>query len=169
MPEIGFGAEGNVGGSTTFKGASFIARRAISLTQLQWRVASTIGANYIIAIYQAPGGGSGVADLIATVTRTGETSGAVINTAATTPAVELEEGIYYVLWGSSSGVLSLTCYATIAITLLNVAGSVVAPGHPTGFTTALAVSSGAPATFDPTVGGDAVASSGTLAPTHRFA
>jgi hypothetical protein len=169
MPEIGFGAVSNVGASTTFVGASFIARRAIRTTELLWRISSAVGANYIIAIYQAPGGGSGVATLLATVSETGKTSGATTVALPLLPSPPtIEEGLYYVLWGASAGTLLLTCYAPLSIPMLN--GAEVNGGvHPTGFTTAIAVSGGAPATFNPAAStGDAIPSSNTVALEHRF-
>jgi hypothetical protein len=80
--------------------------------------------------------------------------------------VTLEEGLYYVLWGSSSGTLSLTGYTVNTVDMLN-GVDVAAPQHATSFTTALPVSSGAPTTFDPSVGGDATASAGHTIQ-HRF-
>jgi hypothetical protein len=163
MPEIGFGAPGAHSTGTTYVGASFIARRAINLTQLQWQISSAVAADYIIALYQAPGGGSGIASRIATVTIVGQSTGA---TSATQPvdgggSIVLVEGLYYVLFARSAGVLSLSCYAGTNAEILNGLGTVSAGMHPTSFTTAL--SGAAPATFDPTVGGDAVAAgSGTL-------
>lgn len=138
------------------------------MTKLQYRISNAIGANYVIGIYQATGGGSGVANQIAQVTRTGVTISSSTQTESV--SIALEQGVYYLLVGvSNAGSLTLEAYGVIAATLLNVAGTVGGTEHPTAFTTAIAASGGAPATFDPTVAGQAVADSvSTHAIVHRL-
>jgi len=168
LPEQGIAADATHNVGTTFEGASFIARRPINVTKLQYRITAAVGANFVIGIYQAPGGGSGVANRISTVTRVGVTAGASIQTE--TVFTQLEAGIYYVLIGvANAGALAVDMYGAIAVTLMNVAGDVGATEHPTTFTTAIAASGGAPATFDPTTGGQAVADAGSAhALVHRL-
>lgn len=168
IPEQGIATDASHNVGTNFEGASFIASRAINVTKLQYRVAAAVGANFVIGIYQAPGGGSGVASLIGQTTRVGLTSGAATQT--DTVSIQLEAGIYYVLFGrANAGALSLNTYGAIGVTIMNVAGDVGATLHPTTFTTAIAASGGAPATFDPTTGGQAVADSGSAhALVHRL-
>jgi len=168
IPEQGIAADAGHNVGTNFEGASFIARRAINVTKLQYRITAAVGANFVIGVYQAPGGGSGVANLIGQTTRVAVTASSSIQT--DTVFIQLEAGIYYVLFGvANAGALALDAYGVMAVTLMNVAGDVGATLHPVTFTTAIPASGGAPATFDPTTGGQAVADAGNAhALVHRL-
>jgi hypothetical protein len=156
IPEQGIATQAARLVGLTFDGASFIARRPISVTEIQYFISVAIGVDYKIAIYQAPGGKSGVADLIAQVTVTGLTISGTARTDAC--AAVLEEGLYYVLFGrTNGGTLQIDVYTPISVPTLNAAGSVSSTNHPTMFTTAITASASTPTTFDPTVAGSAVA------------
>lgn len=168
FPEQGLSAPTTLTLGTTFEGASFIARRALNINSLQYRIVNAVAGSFFIGIYQAPGGGSGVANLVAQVSRTTITGSNVTETISA--AVALEAGLYYVLVGrSNAGVVQLQAYTVNSVGILNGVGLVSTGVHPTTFTTVIAASGGLPSTFNPAVGGDAVANdAGNHAIVHRL-
>lgn len=168
VPEWGFGTQIVRARTTTFSGASYIARRPLSLDEIGYMIDAALGADYIIAIYQAPGGGSGIANLVGKVTKAGVTDGAPtvhFDNFDSQPCV-LEEGLFYCLLGSVNGTqLDTMMYTNVSVALLNGPGT-LSTQHPTTFTTTLPASSGAPPTFNPVEtgsGGDATANPGNHA------
>ena len=156
IPEQGIATQAARVVGLTFDGASFIARRPINVTEIQYFISVAIGVDYKIAIYQAPGGKSGVANLIAQVAVTGLTLSGAARTDVC--AAVLEEGLYYLLFGrTNGGTLQIDVYTPISVPTLNAAGTVSSTNHPTMFTTAITASASTPTTFDPTVAGSAVA------------
>jgi hypothetical protein len=172
IPESSTFATANGTGVTTFKGASFIARRAVTADRITV-FGTLVGVNGIIAIYQAPGGGSGVANRIATVTMVGLTNSGGLTQSTDVP-VALEEGLYYIIWGeSNAGAMSLLCYSPITQNILDgdTVDEVGTGNHYTNFRTTLLVSGGAPATLDPVKGGTGMlpnTGSGNVALIHRL-
>jgi hypothetical protein len=133
----------------TLVGASYVMRRRAIMNRLILRVAMQVGApTGRFLIYQATGGGSGVAALIASVT--GLAIGAPGNFVAlfTQGLVTFEAGLIYILYGHDNGLGSFTLrtYKVHALDLLT--ANVDTDTHPTSFTTAI-LSTTAPATFDP--------------------
>ena len=171
IPEWGIGVQVARAPGTVFEGASFVARRPISATAVDYEIAISLGANYIIAFYQAPGGGSGVANLIGTITKTGITAGGptVFSDPLDAPPLVIEEGIFYVLFGSGNGTsLQFMAFTNVLVGIFEDPGLGPTNGHSTTFVTTRPVSSGAPATFDPTNSGDFPGDSGNHALIHRL-
>lgn len=162
IPEIRTGADSARTAQTLFEGGSYIIRRRVTFNRIHVRITSRTGAPTLrFLLFQAPGGGSGVANRVATVTAFAVPAGGT-NTVLTPTegSVTLSGGLVYVLWGRDSAAASfgMQVYALQNMNLLT--NNVPSGLHPLSWTTALA-STSLPATFDPraTVG-QAIPSSG---------
>lgn len=158
--------EGRVAGNstrvaqTTFEGCSYILRRRVTFNRILMRVTARAGApTGRFLIYQGATGGAGIASLIATV------AAFVIPAGGTnfevTPAegtVTAEAGLIYMLWGRDSAADSFTMRTYVVQALDLLTANVDAAYHPTTFQTVIAANT-TPATFNPTEGGDANATS----------
>jgi hypothetical protein len=172
LPEGREGAESTRVAQVNFDGASQIVRRPASLSRLVFHLtAVTLPATIRVLLFQAPTGGSGIANRIASMTFPLVAAGAqTLQVVFTEGTVTFEEGLVSTLFGRSAGAGSVTMrtYVTQNYDLLS--SVVSANTHPTSFTTAI-LSSSLPATFDPLPvagGGQAIPTLLNVAPVLRM-
>lgn len=159
--------------SDTLVGGTFYVRRRVTFNRILLRTTNQVGSPTMsFGIYQATGGGSGVAARIATVTAFPVSIGPPPTTLVITPSegtVTIEEGLFFVLYGRDSvgGSITLRTYTTEPVQLMTAA--VDTELHPTTFTTAISAAA-LPATFDPrqTPTGSASATSTDVLPITRL-
>jgi hypothetical protein len=172
LPEVSFVGQSTFATTTSLVGASYIARRRLSVSRILFeQTAGGGGGTLRIAIYQAPGGGSGLANKLVEIAAfpagANGVKDSVFDAAAT---LVLVPGIFYVLYGRSSAAGSWTArvWQDAALNLLNTVTDVNT--HPIIFTTVLSALVAAPATFDPrqTPTGAATQSSTDIALLHRY-
>lgn len=150
--------------TTTFAGATFVLEKRTVLSQIAYAITSVASpGTFVLAIYQARGGITGVADLVTTVTRAVSASGAYVDNCAV--EVTLDTGIFHILVGKIGGDFSFAAWAAPQIALLNGA---LAPGssHLSTYATAITASGSPPATFSNP--GQASTTTTSPAPVIRF-
>lgn len=166
--------EGRVTGNSTraaqtnFDGAAYFLRRNMTVDRLIFRVTAQAGApTGRFLIYQFPGGGSGIASLIASATAVAIGATGNFEIAFAEGTVTLEKGLIYILWGRDSGAGSFTLrtYTTQSLDLMT--ANMNAATHPTSFTTVISAAT-TPATFDPLESGDADATSTDVIGVYRL-
>lgn len=156
-----------------FVGGSFLLTRRVSFNRVALRVAG-IGAAATaqgrFAIYQHPDGhvDNAVPLALAFDFDATDPPGSQNVVVAVAPTI-LAPGICWALWGRRAGANSwdAVTYAVDAVSNSLLAQNVVAGTHPVSFTTAIASTAAAPATFNPLEGGDAVGSTGDDPPVWR--
>ena len=133
-----------------YDGGSMVLRRAASMSRIIFRLTSvTVNARPRVLIYQTTDGGSGVASLKASATAAALAAGAQdVTLVFNEGTVNFAPGLIYVLFGRFVAIgASLRVYTSSAFDLLNTG---VDPNtHPLCFSTAIAASGAAPATFNP--------------------
>jgi len=132
-----------------FDGAAYMLHRGVRFNRILIRFASKTDAPTLrVLIYQAPGGGSGVANLKASVEGFAVPGVGTATLTLSQGTVQLEAGIFYILWGrdSATGSFQANTYGVRNAQLLSV--NVDPNTHPIAFTTAISAST-TPATFNP--------------------
>lgn len=155
---------------TSFEGGPYIIRRRTLFNRIEFFcVAVAGGATAKILVYQAPGGGAGIANLRATCAAIPLVAGTRIVATPAQGLVTLEEGLAYILIGRdpAAGTFTDRCWDVPFAELI---GSTVDPDtHPLNFTTAILAST-TPLTFNPrqSAGGSALATFTAVSPVVRF-
>jgi hypothetical protein len=134
------------------EGGSYSVGGFFSFNRLHWRIASgaTGGETIGIFIYQAPDGGAGVANLVATMSGLDASVGGNLVATPSEGTVILVPGLCWILYGrddADAAGPALQTYITAGLNLVN--QNVPAGLHPVQLTTTILASS-PPATFDPT-------------------
>lgn len=161
-PAAAVSGQGTLSIMTDFYGALFNSPRAFRANRITVQVTARAGApNLAIAIYQESQGRSGVASRIAQASLINVAATGVYAIPFTEGDVNFEPGDFYILFGKSAaagGGVTIRVYATLNLELYM--STVPAGLRPAGFTTALSVDAGAPATLNPAIGGGTVTEAG---------
>lgn len=126
---------------TTWDGTVFIANEPVRFNRMAVRCTTTATGTTTFYVLQRLGGRSGTARVVATCTVTAPTAGTSANSVGTnvmTPAEGaciLDPGLYYVIWGSTSGAApTWQVQAVSATSMFNSTGTVPTGFRPTTFT-----------------------------------
>lgn len=148
---------------TDFHGAIFRHARGFTANRITIEISnSKQSPNFFIALYQAANGGAGTAFLKAAANLSPVPGSGIYTLIFTGGAASFQPGEFYLLFGRSAaagGAVTLRAHGTVAIDLFSV--SVPTGLRPVRFKTNLSVDAGAPASFNPAIGGGVVTEAGT--------